>query len=71
VDYKQLNALTIKKYPIPVIEDLLDELHGATTFSKLDLHSSYHQIRMNPQDIPKTTFHTHLGITNTLLCHLG
>jgi len=62
VDYRRLNALNTKnKYPLPVIEDLLDELHGAQWFTSLDLCSGFHQIRMAQGEEFKIAFQTHSG----------
>ena len=62
IDYRALNKITTKnKYPIPLIEDLLDNLAGAKYFSALDLTAGYHQLRLCDDDIPKTAFNTHIG----------
>ena len=62
IDYRQLNKVTIKnRYPLPRIDDLFDQLRGARGYSKIDLCTSYHQLRVRETDIPKTTFRTQYG----------
>nr|GEX80161.1 hypothetical protein [Tanacetum cinerariifolium] len=62
IDYRELNKLTIKnQYPLSRINDLFDQLQGLSVYSKIDLRSGYHQLRVRDEDIPKTTFRTHYG----------
>jgi energy-coupling factor transporter ATP-binding protein EcfA2 len=72
VDYRPLNEVTIKNmYPLPRIDILFDQLTGARVFSKIDLRSSYHQIRIRPEDIPKTAFTTRYALFKYLVMSFG
>nr|GEV90758.1 putative reverse transcriptase domain-containing protein [Tanacetum cinerariifolium] len=62
IDYRELNKLTVKnRYPLPRIDDLFDQLQGSSVYSKIDLISGYHQLRVREQDVPKTAFRTRYG----------
>ncbi|GJU04961.1 putative reverse transcriptase domain-containing protein [Tanacetum coccineum] len=62
IDYRELNKLTVKnRYPLPRIDDLFDQLQGSSVYSKIDLQSGYHQLRVREEDIPKTAFQTRYG----------
>ena len=64
IDYRQLNSFTINnRYPLPRIDDLFDQLRGARVYSKIDLYTGYHQLRVREVDIPKTAFRTQYGIS--------
>jgi hypothetical protein len=72
IDYISLNGVTIKnKYPLPRIEDLFDQLRGASVFSKIDLRLGNHQLRIRPSDIPKTTFITKYGLYEFIVMSFG
>jgi hypothetical protein len=72
VDYRSLNEVTIKnKYPLPRIEDLFDQMKGASMFSKIDLRSGYHQLKIRETDIPKTTFRTRYGLYEYTVMSFG
>ncbi|KAL4028406.1 hypothetical protein IC575_011602 [Cucumis melo] len=72
IDYRELNKVTVKnRYPLPRIDDLFDQLQGATVFSKIDLRSGYHQLRIKDGDVPKTAFHSRYGHYEFIVMSFG
>jgi hypothetical protein len=72
INYRSLNEVTIKnKYPLPGIEDLFDQMKGASIFSKIDLRLGYHQLKIRESDIPKTTFRTRYGLYEYTVMSFG
>jgi hypothetical protein len=72
MDYCALNEVTVKnKYPLPMIDDLFDQLHGACVFSKIDLRSGYHQLKVRECNIPKTTFVSRYGLYEFMVMSFG
>ena len=72
IEFRELNKVTIKnKYPLPRIDDLFDQLKEAAYFSKIDLRSGYHQLKIKPEDMPKTAFRTRYGHYEFLVMPLG
>ena len=72
IDYRQINKMTVKnKYPLPRIEDLFDQLNGASVFSKIDLGLGYYQLRVKDVDVPKTAFRTQYGHYEFLVMPFG
>jgi len=72
IDYREMNRVTVKnKYPLPRIDGLFDQLAGVAVFSKIDLRTGYHQLKIKPEDVPKTAFRTRYGHDEFLVLPFG